>query len=167
MTFYISYSLLFFFTPTVIQKLVVSRQPGNIVRVRLPSGQREELLLSDTSVSATSPNNLLIYHPRFGAVHGSNLAALFFNMEAIFPCIESANYSPTCGILTYEEDGFFQGRSFIQAADDGNSFRIFSSTENIRTYGIAVQTCEEFNLACLPEHTAFTVVCLLPREQCG
>ena len=161
-------SLVFFTFPTVIQTMGVHMTAERIISVKLPSGQLEELSLSDSSVSVTSSNGLVIYRPRYQDLHHSpDLGALFFNIKGIFPCINSTSYNPTCGILTYEEDGFFQGRSFIQAADGGNDFRIFSSTENIKTYGFGIQGCAEFNTTCFPTYASFTVFCLLPREQCG
>ena len=48
--------------------------------------------------------------PCFADRHGSGLAAVFLNLEAIFPC---TSVIPQCGVLTHEEDGFFGGRSFI------------------------------------------------------
>ena len=159
-------SLIFTFLitfPVVIKKMVVHRPPQHVIHVYLPNGQLEELSLSNISVAVTSPNNILAYRPRFKV----NLAALFFNMDAIFPCIESAHYNPTCGILTHEEDVFVRGHSYLQAADSGNTLRIFSSTEYIRTYGFAIEGCAEFSPSCFHVHIAFTLFCLLPREQCG
>ena len=127
------------------------------------SGQRASISLSNPSQPATSSNKLLAYRPRY-----SGLGVLFFNIEAIFPCINnSSSYFPMCGRLTLEEDGFFNGRSFIEAGDGGNHFRIFSTTENIKTYGIAVEGCPELNTTCWPGYAGISVFCLLPRDLCG
>ena len=126
------------------------------------------ITISDSSQSVTSANNLLGYRPRFADSHSSNLAAVFINLEGVFPCIQQfTNFIANCHIQTSEEDGFRSGRAFIDAADAGNSFRIFSSTTNIWTYGIAIQNCPEFTTSCLPTHTAFSVACYLPRSGCS
>ena len=91
-------------------------------------------------------------------------------MEGIFPCVATAAalaYPPSCGILTLEEDGFLRGRPFIQSADSGHTVQVFSSTEAIKTYGIAVQGCAEFSPDCFFSYTSITIFCLLPRQQCG
>ena len=135
--------------------------------VDLPSGQRVSIAISDASRAVTSTNNLVAYRPRFVDYHRSGLGALFLNMEGIFPCLRSTSGNLMCGMLTAEEDGFFQGRSFIQAADSGNTFRVFSSTSNIKTYGFALEGCAEFTSACFREYAAVAVFCFLPRPQCG
>ena len=140
---------------------------SRVLEVNLPSGQREQLSLSDSSLSVTSSNNLVAYRPRYRDFHNSNLGALFFNIDGIFPCIASVTYFPTCGILTLEEDGFFQGRSFLQAGDGGNSFRIFHTTEYIKTFAFAVEGCAELNNDCFRIHAAVSIFCLLPRQHCG
>lgn len=133
------------------------------------SGQRiARINLANPSQSVTSANNLFAYRPRFLDYHRSNLGVLFLNIEEIFPCIKSSSsYNPTCGILTREEDGFFRGRPFIQAADGGNSFRVFSSTADIKTYGLAIQGCPEITSSCWRSYASISIFCLLPRQQCG
>ena len=115
----------------------------------------------------TSDDNLLAYRPRYADYHNSGLAVMFLNMEGIFPCTRSTPEDPQCGLLTSEEDGFLGGRSFIPAADRGNNFRIFNSTEEIKTFGLALQGCPEWIPACVPVFTQVTVFCLLPRQQCA
>ena len=137
--------------------------PNRDANVNIPySGQRASISLSNPSQPATSSNNLLAYRPRY-----SGLGVLFLNLETIFPCINSSSHLPLCGRLTFEEDGFFRGRPFIEAGDGGNHFRIFSTTENIRTYGIAVEGCPELNTTCWPSYAGISVFCLLPRDLCG
>jgi hypothetical protein len=61
--------------------------------------------LSNPSNSVTSSNNLLAYRPRFSDVHNSNLAAVFINMEGVFPCTQSlSNYYPVCSTYSEEMD---------------------------------------------------------------
>lgn len=118
----------------------------------------------------TSSNNLVAYRPRFVDYHRSYLGAVFLNMEGmgIFPCLRSsASGTPKCGLLTSEEDGFFQGRSFIQAADTGNTFHVFSSTSEIKTYGFALEGCPELTSSCFREYAKIAIFCLLPRPQCA
>ena len=141
--------------------------PNRILGVSLPSGQRVDISISNSSQAVTSSNNLVAYRPRFSDHHRSGLGAMFFNVRGIFPCVGLRPYFPPCGILTSEEDGFNDGRSFIQAADYGNSFRVFSSTENIPTYGFALEGCAEFTASCWPEYFQITIFCLLPRHLCG
>ena len=160
-----SHHLLFLFS--VIRTLVVTMFPDRVLAVDLPSGQRVSITLSNTSQAVTSVDNLLAYRPRYADYHNSGLAAVFLNMEAIFSCTMSTPGDPQCGLLTFEEDGFFGGRSFVQAADRGNNFRIFNSTEQIKTYGLALQGCSEWTPTCVPVFAQVTVFCLLPRQHCA
>lgn len=165
---YICYSSVdLFFFPIVLRTLGMYVHSNRSVIIS--SGQiRTSISLANSSQSVTSANNLVAYRPQFIDVHESNLGVLFLNMEGIFPCISSVSYYvPTCGILTREEDGFFQGRLFIQAADSGTNFRVFNSMADIKTYGLAVQGCPEINSSCLPSYASITIFCLLPRQQCG
>jgi hypothetical protein len=57
-----------------------------------------------------------------------------------------------CGIVALEEDGFNGGQVFIQVIDRGNNFQIFSSSENLYTYGIAVQGCPQLTSSCWPTY---------------
>ena len=152
----------------VIRTMRIARNPPNQLLLILPNGDNEVIAVTDFSVDATSSNNLLAYRPRFEQVGSTNLAGLFLNMLGIFPCLESVRpFGPDCGILTDEEDGFRPGRRYIQAGDVGNTLRIFSSSEDIPTYGLAIEGCEELDTDCIPNNYAFTVFCLLPRPQCA
>ena len=130
--------------------------------------QLAQVTISDSSRAQTSPNNLLAYRPRYHDPHNSNLAGVFINLEGVFPCLAPlTNYQPICRVFTEEEDGFRGGKALIDSADFGNSVRVFSSSSNILTYGIAIQQCPEFNTACFPEYHSFTVACYLPRSACS
>ena len=128
-----------------------------------------ETLLATVSIAdgyqaATSSNNLLAYRPNFK----NNLAGIFINLEGVFPCIVPlTNLFPIiCHISSGEEDGFRGGKALIGSGDRGNNFQIFSSTDNIFTYGIAVQDCPLLNAACFPTYHEISVVCYLPRAAC-
>ena len=77
-------------------------------------------------ISSPPSDNAIAYRPYFNDIHNSNLAVLFFNLEAVFPCLEDTNILPACSLFALEDDGFHGGRPLIQAADIGNHFRIFS-----------------------------------------
>ena len=127
-----------------------------------------DITISNSSQPETSPNNLLAYRPRFDDHHDSNLAGVFINLEGVFPCLESlSNYYPICRVFTEEEDGFRNGRALIDAGDIGNNFRVFSSSSNILTYGIAIQECPEFTTSCFPAYHSLSVACYLPRGLCS
>lgn len=125
--------------------------------------------LSNTSQAVTSSNNLLAYRPRFADVHSSNLAGVFINLEGVFSCLESLRYSyhPICQVFSEEGDGFRKGKALIGAGDYGNDIRVFSSTSNVLTYGVAIQECPEFIPACFPTYHSSVVVCYLPRAVCS
>ena len=130
--------------------------------------QLAQITISDSSQAQTSTNNLLAYRPRYNDYHNSNLAGVFINLEGVFPClVPLTTYNPICHVFTEEEDGFRNGRALIDAGDSGNSLRIFSSSSNILTYGIAVQQCPEFNSTCFPHYFSFSVACYLPRSACS
>ena len=132
------------------------------------SSQLARISISDSSQAATLSNNLLAYRPRYNDHHSSNLAGLFINLEGVFPCLAPlTNYYPICRVFTEEEDGFRNGKVLIDTADIGNNFRIFSSSSNIRTYGLAIQDCPEFNTICFSNYLSFSVVCYLPRASCS
>ena len=132
------------------------------------STQLAQITISNSSQDQTSSNNLLAYRPRYNDGHNSNLAGVFINLEGVFPCLAPLNtYYPICRVFTEEEDGFRKGRALIDAADLGNNFRVFSSSGNILTYGIAIQQCPEFNTTCFPHYHGFTVACYLPRSACS
>jgi hypothetical protein len=123
--------------------------------------------VSDPAVSNTSSNNLLAYRPNYNDGHaGSNLGVIFLNLNGIFPCVPPATHIP-CGIVALEEDGFNGGQVFIQAVDRGNDFHIFSSSQNLFTYGIAVQGCPQLTTSCWPTYLEKGITCQLPRQYCG
>ena len=116
----------------------------------------------------TSSNNLLAYRPRFVDAHNSNLAGVFINMEGVFPCLQLlSNYNPICQVFSKEEDVFRGGKALIGAGDIGNHFRVFRTTSDILTYGVAVQDCPEFNTTCFPIRHSFNIACYLPRAACS
>ena len=115
----------------------------------------------------TSSNNLLAYRPRFADTHNSNLApGVFINMEGVFPCLQSlSNYVPICQVFSDEEDGFRGGRALIGAGDGGNHFRVFSTTSDILTYGVAVQDCPEFNATCFQYASALILPAIYQEQR--
>ena len=132
------------------------------------STQLAQVTISDSSQPQTSSNNLLAYRPRYNDGHSSNLAGVFINLEGVFPCLAPlTNYYPICSVFTEEEDGFRDGKALIDSGDIGNNLRVFSSSSNILTYGIAIQECPEFNTTCFPVYHSFTVACYLPRSACS
>ena len=127
---------------------------------------RTDLSILNTNNAYTSSNNLVAYRPNYRDTHSSNLAVLFVNLQALFPCLSGANFHPACSIFTSEEDGFRGGKPIIQAADIGNHFRIFSSSTNFETFGFGVAGCSTFVSSCVSTMEV-ELVCLLPRNRCG
>lgn len=127
---------------------------------------RTDFSIPDTNNAYTSSNNMVAYRPRYNDAHNSNMAILFINLQALFPCLSGANFHPACSLFTSEEDGFRGGRSIIQAADIGNNFRIFSSSTNFETFGFGVSGCTTFTTSCV-NVLELELVCLLPRSRCG
>ena len=127
-----------------------------------------QITISNSSQDQTSSNNILAYRPRVSDGHNSNLAGVFINLEGVFPCLAPlTNYHPVCRVFTDEEDSFRDGKALIDSGDTGNGFQVFSPTNNILTYGIAIQQCPVFNNACFPVYHSFTVACYLPRSACS
>ena len=127
-----------------------------------------QIFITNSSQAATSSNNLLAYRPRFNDYHNTNLAGAFVNIEGVYPCLaQLSNYYPICRVFTEEEDGFRNGKAVIDTADIGNNIRVFSSSSNILTYGLAIQDCPEFNANCFPTYHSFTIACYLPRAACS
>ena len=122
----------------------------------------DSISLYDPAIHVSS--NLLAYRPSFSDNHGSNLAVMFVNMEAIFPCTD--NLGPVCHIITHEADGFNQGRPFIESGDLGNHFQIFSSPSTAVTYGFAIQGCTQMDPTCLRSPSQLVIECFLPRHLC-
>ena len=128
--------------------------------------QLAQLRISNISQSYT--NNLLGYRPRFSDYHSSGLGAIFINIEGVFPCVAPlTTYHPICSTFTEEEDGFRNGKAIIDSADLGNDIRIFSTSADIATYGIAFQQCPELNTTCFPTYHSFIITCYLPRAACS
>ena len=160
----------------VIQILRIGGSVRSNVQLRLVS---PSLRLSQDRTLATinlinNGNNpvtsggIFAYRPQFQDRQNSNLAAWFINLEAVFPCLAPlTDYYPICRVYTDEDDGFRRGRDLIDAADTGNDLRVFSTTENILTYGVAIQGCPVLNADCWASFTSLSVVCLLPRGPCS
>ena len=129
-------------------------------------GVISQLSIPYANLSGTSPENAIAYRPYFNDVHNSNLAVLFFNLEAAFPCLKDTNILPACSLFALEEDGFYGGRSLIQAADIGNHFQIFSSYQFVNTFGFGFAGCSTFSRWCVPESFERSLVCLLPSGVC-
>ena len=126
------------------------------------------ITIADSSRSYTSSNNLLAYRPRYRDIHSSGLGVIFVNLAGVFPCLERlVGYNPICSTYSDDDDGFRNGKAIIDAGDVGNTFRIFSTTSNIPTYGIAIQQCPELNAACFPAYHSLTIACYLPRGACS
>ena len=123
----------------------------------------DSISLSNPAIDVSS--TYLAYRPNYNDLHGSGLAGMFINMAAIFPCI--ADRAPVCRMFTLEEDGFNDGRAFIEAGDVGNNFQIFSTSTNTRTYGFAIKGCTQMGPTCLRSFYDLVITCLLPREQCS
>ena len=126
-----------------------------------------EISIANPSQPSTSTDNTLAYRPNFVDYHQSGLAGVFLNLEKLFPC--ASMETPICSMFTLEEDGFNNGKAIIEAEDIGNNFRVFSSTENIKTYGFAFQGCGELNgrNGCMPTYFEISITCQLSRKACG
>lgn len=124
--------------------------------------------LGNGAAARTSGNNRFAYRPRFQDRQNSNLAGIFINLEAVFPCLAPlTNYYPICRSYTDEDDGFRGGRALIDTADIGNDLRVFSTTNSILTYGFAIQGCATLTTGCWAHYTSVSVVCMLPRGACA
>ena len=124
--------------------------------------------LSISNAAASASSTLLAYRPNYRDVHGSNLGALFFNIAGIWPCLQPVvgTYIPMCHLLSAEEDGFRDGKVIIPTGDRGTALRIFSSTQALPTFGIAVQDCPQLTSACLHNGVDIVISCQLPRQHC-
>ena len=129
-------------------------------------GHISQLSITDAAHPANSANNIIAYRPYFNDSHNSNMAILFFNLEAAFPCLRDTNIAPACSLFSREEDGFLGGRSLIQAADIGNHFRIFSHNQFVKTFGFGFAGCSTFASWCVPSTFERSLVCLLPSSVC-
>ena len=116
--------------------------------------------------SSTSSDNMIAYRPNYRDRDGSNLATLFVNLEALYPCISGLGNSLVCQAFT---DGLTGGRSLIQGAEIGSHFHIFSSPSNlpIATWAFGLSECIRLNTNCISNlGMELTLVCLLPRGLC-
>ena len=125
-----------------------------------------DISIANPSQPSTSADNTLAYRPNFADLHQSGLAAVFLNLEKLFPC--ASMETPICSMFTLEEDGFRNGKAIIETEDIGNNLRVFSSTENINTYGFAFQGCGELNgrNGCMPKYFQISITCQLSRKAC-
>ena len=145
-----------------IQVSLRSQDPSTLSTPGLIS----QLYIRDAAHPATSANIIIAYRPYFNDSHNSNMAILFFNLEAAFPCLRDAHVTLACTLFSLEDDGFLGGRSLIQAADVGNHFRIFSQNRRINTFGFGFSGCSTFNTRCVPNSFERSLVCLLPSSVC-
>ena len=116
----------------------------------------------------TSSDNILAYRRNYEDPHRSgNLAVIFINLGAVYPCISSFR-DVSCSLLPNEDDGFRGGRAIYKAADDGGNFEIFGSTP---TFAFAFEGCTELTSTCpsIPDgfRTGYYLVCFLPRSRCS
>lgn len=124
--------------------------------------------LGDGSGARTSGNNLFAYRPRYQDRQSSGLAGMFINLEGVFPCLAPlTTYYPICRVYTDEDDGFRGGNDIIDLGDTGDDVRVFSTTNEILTYGFAIQNCPTFTTGCWAHYTSIAVACLLPRAACS
>jgi len=86
-------------------------------------------------------------------------------LEKLFPCGSTKGKYPLCSVFTYDEDGFRKGKAIIEAEDNGDAIRVFSSTQYIKTYGFAFQGCGELNglNGCMPIYFNTAITCQLAR----
>ena len=116
----------------------------------------------------TSSDNILAYRQNYQDPHRSgNLAVIFINLGAVYPCISSFR-DISCTLLSNEDDGFHGGRAIYEAADDGGNFEIFGSTP---TFAFAFEGCTALITTCpsIPDSflTEYYLVCYLPRSRCS
>ena len=126
---------------------------------------RTDLFITNTSSAYTSIDNVVAYYPQYNDHHGSDMAILFINLEAVYPCVRSSIYHPPCTLFSAEEDGFRGGRSIIQASDIGNDLEIFSESSSFGTFGFGLVGCSTFDTSCVDDIDV-ELICLLPRIQC-
>ena len=150
-----------------IRSFGVSMGGSRELHLIAPDGQVTTVSLLDPSQEQTSSSNLLAYRPSYtGDLHQSGLGSIFINIRELFPCFSSSVGGPICTIFTLEDDGFRKGKPWVQLADIGNDVRVFSQSENIPTYGLAVQGCPELTEECMPTKQEIKVVCLLNPADC-
>ena len=136
-----------------------------------PDGQTSSVSLQDPSQDQTTDDNKLAYRAAYtGDLHQSGLGSIFVNVREVFSCYKESSASgeraPICTIFTHEDDGFRNGKPWLQLGEIGNDVRVFSASENIPTYGLAVQGCPQLNEECLPTKMEIKVVCFLDPIIC-
>lgn len=139
----------------------------NMLRIESSAGENlGEISLQYPFRSSTSSNNILAYRPRYSDYHSSGLAAIFVNIKKVFTCLAllDTSFSPSCTIITHEDNGFRNGRPYIELGDSGDDVRVFGS--NTPTYGFALHDCPEVNTPCVTPQLNVTVMCFLPRSVC-
>ena len=162
-TVYIAYKI----SGQEIQVLFKKQDPSTLAILGVIS--QLSIPYSSRSQKLASPDNAIAYRPYFNDAHNSNLAVLFFNLEAAFPCLKDTNIMPACSLFAREDDGFHGGRSLIQAADIGNHFWIFSqgTDQFVKTFGFGFAGCSTFSRSCVPDSPfERSLVCLLPSGVC-
>ena len=115
----------------------------------------------------TSSDNILAYRPNYRDGHDGNLATLFVNMEALYPCISHFKHV-SCKLFPSEDDGFRGGRAIFEAGDNGGNFRIFGG--HTVTYAFAIEGCTQLTASCVNNGRGdmrFILVCLLPSSRCS
>ena len=95
-----------------------------------------------------------------GTITTLSLEPCSSNLDKLFPCANRNRIF--CRRFTSEEDGFFKGRSIIEAADHGNNFRMFGRAN---VYGMTFQGCRYLSghKGCLPRYFETIIACFLPR----
>jgi len=167
-----SHILLF---PLVLRTLTITRTGDNILQLRHFNSSTgtngdmiTEISIADPSQPSTSTDNTLAYRPDFADYHQSGLAGVFLNLEKLFPCASMDDKYPLCSTFTFEEDGFKNGKAIIETEDVGNNLSVFSSTEEIKTYGFAFQGCGQLDGldGCMPISIHMAITCQLSRKTC-
>ena len=121
----------------------------------------DRITIGNGQTSKTS--SILGYRRRYNDYHSTRFGAVFLNLEKLFPCAGKNGLIPVCRRFTQEEDGFYKGKSILEAADGGNTMRIFGT--RIKTYGFVFEQCSYLNgrYGCLPNYFETVVTCFLPR----
>ena len=150
-----------------ISVYITFRRLNNVTFAKEGSGTRMNI---SPSLNNISSDNILAYRPYYNDGHRSNLATLFVNLEAVYPCITHFSHI-SCKLFPSEDDGFRGGKAILEAGDNGGNFRVFGG--NSVTYAFALETCTQLTSRCITNRVsprssmAFTLVCLLPSSQCS
>ena len=121
-------------------------------------------------VDKNSPKNYIGYRKLYCSKYDREndqchrLAAIFINLNKLFPCAGQSARKNIYHAFSYEEDGFKQGKALLEAADNGGNFEIFG--KDVNTYGITIQDCPlMFGYSgCLPGGFSKVIVAALPRS---